>query len=385
MKIERLGAADMQELLDVLNISFTGRADSRHFEDGLPKLWIPDDEHMGRHFAIRENGGIIAALGVYPLEMAIAGHKLRFSTVGNVATMPEAREKGCMKALMAAAMTELDDIGADASRLGGRRSRYQRYGYEVAGINYRLTLTDRNVSDYEEQFGATDSDAITFRRIESAEDSELPAIHAPYDTQPVRVLRGEGVDFFNILRAWSNLPHAAYRNGCLCGHICAKGGDIAEFCAETDATAFAMLRAWQKQVGSQISFNIFPWQNGLMRRIGRDNETISVNSPSHFKILNWDRVAAAFLNLKLTFSTLCGGCFVLGIDGKRLEIAVDGGKACVGYTEKEPDIRLDGLDAVRFLFGPADPLLAFDVPADIAPFVSSWLPLPLGWNGQDRV
>ena len=38
--IEQLHKGVMTELLEFLNICFTGRADSRHFEDRYSKFWL---------------------------------------------------------------------------------------------------------------------------------------------------------------------------------------------------------------------------------------------------------------------------------------------------------------------------------------------------------
>ena len=59
-QIEKLKAGDLKELLRFLNICFKGDPDCQHFEKGLPKLWVDDDAHMEKHYAIKEDGKIIA-------------------------------------------------------------------------------------------------------------------------------------------------------------------------------------------------------------------------------------------------------------------------------------------------------------------------------------
>ncbi|MBQ7887111.1 MAG: GNAT family N-acetyltransferase [Clostridia bacterium] len=147
MKTERLTSRDRDEILSVLNRSFTRPGHTADFEKNLPIMWTGEHDYPSRHFGVREDGRLIAMLGVYPLPVSIAGHDLLFSTVGNVATLQEARGKGCMKLLMDAAMEELAHIGADASRLGGIRSRYNRFGYDHAGRSIRFTLTRRNAAE----------------------------------------------------------------------------------------------------------------------------------------------------------------------------------------------------------------------------------------------
>lgn len=65
-EIRRLSAGDMEKLAVMLNVSFTGNPHSRHFEDGLPKMWVADDEHMSHNIALIEDGEIAAVTGMYP-------------------------------------------------------------------------------------------------------------------------------------------------------------------------------------------------------------------------------------------------------------------------------------------------------------------------------
>ena len=77
-------------------------------------------------------------LGVYPLPAVVAGRRLLFATVGNVATHPYETGRGYMRRLMDAARARLDEMDADASRLGGLRRRYAPFGYEPV-VDIRLT------------------------------------------------------------------------------------------------------------------------------------------------------------------------------------------------------------------------------------------------------
>ena len=116
IKIERLTASDYDEWLAVIDRVFTIQ-NKRHmdFEVELPKMCVRDDEHMGKHFAVKKNGKIVSALGVYPLPMNVAGEEILFSTMGNVITVPEEEGNGYMTQLLEVAMKELSDLGIDGS------------------------------------------------------------------------------------------------------------------------------------------------------------------------------------------------------------------------------------------------------------------------------
>lgn len=141
--IERLRASDYDELLDLLNRAF-GFPDQDGFERKLPAMWRRDEESMSKHLAIRSDGAIRSVVGVYPLEVHIAGHKFLFATCGNVCTDTAFRNRGFMNELMTAATDELKAMGAVAARLGGQRQRYERFGFETVGTTVSRTLSIKN-------------------------------------------------------------------------------------------------------------------------------------------------------------------------------------------------------------------------------------------------
>ena len=61
MNIEHATARDRRELLDfLLGVFRAARPDHPPFEDIYPDLFLEDDEVLGRHAVIREEGRIVA-------------------------------------------------------------------------------------------------------------------------------------------------------------------------------------------------------------------------------------------------------------------------------------------------------------------------------------
>ena len=75
--VERLTEKDYAEVLEVMNTSFTTPTHVADFEKHLPIMWTREHDYMSRHFGVRENGKLIAVVGVYPLPVNIAGHELQ--------------------------------------------------------------------------------------------------------------------------------------------------------------------------------------------------------------------------------------------------------------------------------------------------------------------
>lgn len=385
--IVRLTAADYDEAIDFLNLVFSQAGRPHDFEKMLPKMCVPDDEHMGHHFAIKYEDRIQAMLGVYPLKTFIAGRPFMFSTVGNVATHLKARSRGYMTLLMDEAMRELDRIGADASRLGGLRQRYNRYGFEKAGTLHDYTLSARNVRAC---FGDLLSGDIRFTPVGSEDTNLLEQAWSLFYQREMAVDRNNLTDFYRSLQAWQNQPWAAFDpDGHVIGYLSASSGSdtLAEQVADSPRHLVEMLCAWimQRQLES-ISFSLAPWELACCQTFNRICEQMSVKPASHFLIRNWAGLTDALLALKARLHHLPSGRAVIGIDDYgSITLQVDGSDGSCRLSDDAPDLQVDRLTATRLLFGPMPPAAVVELPDAAALLLGSWLPLPLSWNGQDRV
>ncbi|MFH0954472.1 MAG: GNAT family N-acetyltransferase [Verrucomicrobiota bacterium] len=141
MIIERASKQDYAELMDLMVRCFR-TVDPKHhrFEEILPDLYQPTEEHLSRHLVIRENSRIVSSLGIYPMDLKIGDVRLRVAGVGGVCTAPDRRGAGHMTALMNAARAEIGRQGYALSWLSGIRARYARFGWEMAGSETGLSL-----------------------------------------------------------------------------------------------------------------------------------------------------------------------------------------------------------------------------------------------------
>ena len=384
MEIVKLTAKDYDEWLYVLNTAFgEKRGTTMDFEKDLPKMCIRDDYHLGMHIAVRENGKICSLLGVYPIKVKIGDCELMFSTMGNVATLAEHEGKGYMTLLLDKAMEELEKIGADASRLGGSRQRYNRYGYEASGTVYNFEIYDPTTKYCAEDVSAE------FKPISKDSKEELVFINNLRSTKTFHVERSLSDtylgDYFTLC-AWGNVPYIALNSqGEMIGYVSASPNntEIADVMATSLDNLKTILFSWQKKHGGILKFTLMATDTEAVSYFAGVAHTMSVNSPSHFKIINFDKVADALIKVKADITpNLPQGEFVLGIkDWGNLKICVETGNAYCQKTDEAPELILDKLTATRFLFGPLSP----GVVAPVNSFLSSVLPLPLTWNTLDRV
>lgn len=385
MEIVRLGEQDYDEWLELLNTVF-GRKNRRtmNFEQELPKMCVRDEAHMAKHFAVRENGKICSLLGVYPIPVSIGKTKLMFSTVGNVATLPEYEGRGYMQALLDAAMEELDRIGADASRLGGARQRYNRYGYEACGVQYNVTVNDHG----RKHCMPEQTPKLRFLPVGPDDLQALDAIQKLHAATPICAERSEmgNRSLYAALCAWRNRPVLVEQeNGSPVGYlsVSADGTQVAEVCGEDPGMLQHIIYRWQEQTGADIHVALAPYEIETVRHFTASAAAISVSSPCHFKIIHFEKVADALMKLKASCQPgLPDGAYVVGIEGwGNLRLYAEDGAVGCEKTDRKAGVTLDRLTASRLLFGPFP--LGMEVSYD--PFLAAWLPLPLSWNTLDRV
>lgn len=383
MEIVKLRASDYDECLKVLNVTFTKQNKKlMDFEKELPKMCVRDDAHMGKYVAVKEDGEIRAVVGIYPIKTIIGGKEFTFSTVGNVATLPEYEGRGYMRHLMAAAMKELEDIGADASRLGGYRKRYNNFGYELAATVYNFTISGHTTKSY------SDGNFVDFKEITADNHNELKFINDLRKTRSFYVERSDDENYsgdYLSMCAWRSTPYIATdSNGNMIGYICACAdkSNLAEVIANDLQSLKDIIFSWQKLQGTDVKFTLMPMEIEAIRYFSRIAELINITSPSHFKIISFDKISDALIKVKATYTNLPEGKKIIGIENwGNLKIYVENGKAGCVKTDEEAEVVLDKLSATRLLFGP----LSHETVIEYDNFLASVLPLPLSWNTLDRV
>lgn len=385
MEIRRLKKEDYDALLDLLNTSFAAvRNRPVDFLRGQPKMWVRDDVYMGRHLGLFEDGQLVAAVGIYPLELAVGNETLRFATTGNVATHPSCAGRGYFTKLFSLAMKEAELEGYDALRLGGEKQRYARFGFEDCGTLFRAELSEKNRAAFDESRCA----GITFMPLSEDSLAELRYVRELTAKAPCYVKRypteGER-DVLHVLRSKYSEAYIAKRAGCPIGYLSAAdmGKTVTELRAESAEDYLAVACAWQRGVGETISLTLAPWMKEELVCLSSVAQTVTVLAPSKFKFLHPERVADAFLKLKHSLSPLPNGTLSLEIAGYGvLRLCVDEtGASCTLTNGTKADAFLDGATAAKLLYGHLPPSLFADLPS----FAAAWLPLPLSWNFQDLV
>ncbi len=111
-----------------------------------PHLYTPDAEACSWTYVVEEAGQLVAHVGLYPLVSVAGSVHLKIGGVGAVTTLPEARGRGYMSRLLRHVIREMRAQHYSLAWLAGNRQRYGTFGWEVAGLTYRLTFSRRSLA-----------------------------------------------------------------------------------------------------------------------------------------------------------------------------------------------------------------------------------------------
>ena len=392
MELRRLKTENYSELLNLLNTVFANKyGRDMDFLSEQPKMWVKDDEHMGRHFGIFEDGKLVSVSGIYPLSVKIGDASLQFATTGNVATLMGYEGRGYFSATFVKIMEELSNLGIDAARLGGARQRYARYGYEPAGSVYRISFSADNRKKY---FCDRGKD-VEFLRITAESEDALKYASDLSRKSKIFVERSTENGYRDVFLALStkhSVPYLAMRGGVPIGYLSAYanrqfvgysewGPNVSEIRANSSSDFIDIVCSYQRKVNASILFSLPPYMTEELSAFARCAESISIASPSHFKIINYAALADALMKIK-DRSTMLEGEEVIEIeDYGRLRFYNKGGECGCEVCNAPARLKLDRLSATRVLFGHLPP---FEVMKG-SPVLASWLPLPLTWDTLDYV
>ena len=390
MEIQRLKAEHYDELLELLNFTFEKvRGRGVDFLTAQPKMWVRDDEHMGKHLGIFDDGKLVAALGIYPLPAVIDGTDVLFATTGNVATHPDYEGRGYFTQLFNAAMDELDRLDADAARLGGARQRYGRFGFEPCGTLHKFTV---NATNFKKCYKNTPE--VTFRPVALGDVCELKFINELSEKSQMYVKRSSDNSYRDVFLALSSKharPYIAERGGKPIGYLSAVddgqfvgvsdfGRHITEMRGNTPEDVYDIVMCWQNTIKKEVDVPVSPFETELLRIFSRIAENHTALSPSHFRFRKFETAADALIRVKAKTAELPECEFTLEIaDYGRICLYNRGGAAGCEKTNIAPSIILGKNDAQRLLFGLTPPEAICDLPW----MARALLPLPLTWNTND--
>ncbi len=88
-----------------------------------------------------DEGKMCSCLTLFPYEFMLNGHRVKTGGIGGVASLPEERHKGHIRALLRFAMEEMHDTGMILSYLYPfSHTYYRKFGYELGYVKFSNTM-----------------------------------------------------------------------------------------------------------------------------------------------------------------------------------------------------------------------------------------------------
>lgn len=382
MEIRRLEKENYDELISLLNLVFSKQNGTEmDFEKELPNMCVRDDVHMKKHVGLFLDNKLVSVVGVYPLLTMVLDSEINFCTVGNVATHPDYEGLGYMNMLLLRAMEIVKEEKYDACRLGGDRARYLRFGFELCGRNYSYYITQKNAKKSPlSAYGQN----VSITEILPSDEKSLSFAKEVYHKNKVSVLRRDNGEMYRVMTAWQNTPYLVSKNGEPIGYFTLSPDKktVSEAYAVDKEAYFDTVVAISNYLSGDFSITLFEHDIDLVREMNSCAEYMSIQIPSNFKIVNFERVVSAYMKLKASYTRLAQGSVTISIKdyGKIKIFANEKECGCVKF-DGECDIELSKAQATRFIFGMHPPVSVIEPNL----FAKANFPLPLSWNTQNRV
>ena len=380
----RGNAVPYDELMRVLNTSFGFFTPETEFLGLLPKLYREEYRPQDQNWVVTEDGVLAAAIGAYDHEIMVCGRRLPCRGIGNVAVHPDHRHKGYMKLAMNRAIADMVEDGIVLSTLGGRRQRYQYFGYDKAGPAYHFSISRDNIRH-------TYGDApapFTVREVTDPADPAINEIIALSEKGRFIPIRNRAVylDIANTWKARLMVLTDPAEGDRFVGYCICDNGALSELRVVRNRDFMGLVRSVFACLDKGFTVGLPSYETEQIKAISLIAEGIAVHPSMMYLILNYAATIEAFLALKLTYATLPDGELTLLIHGhtgdERLRITVKEGKHTVETVPEDTpvDLELGHLEATELLFG--------CISADrdtAAPLLRAWFPLPLWMYRADEV
>jgi len=349
----------------------------------LPKLYKKECHPCEYNYFAMENEHIKAAVGVFPGRVTVCGTNLNYQGIGNVAVNPYSRSKGYMKKLLNQAVDSILQEDIDFSVLSGDRKRYSYFSYEIVGRKYCFRINESNIKH---SFDKARKVRFQFALIDADNKEELHKISDLQKKQPIYYNR-EDDKLYDILKSWAPVDlYGIYEEMIFVGYLlCYDNNTIKEIILDKEDTISEVIADLYKTIAKgDLVLELPEYQRCFIDSLSALAENVLIKDGANYSVFHYERVIAAFLNLKTQTDTLADGEITFLIHGikreEKLLISVKDNKVSVTQTIQKADYEYTQLEAMSVLFRNYSPLQR-KLPMEI----QTWLPLPLHIFPADNV
>ncbi len=391
LEIRRGNAAEFNKIIDFIDFVFSKDSGPHDFKNMYPNLYRETDESMNNLVNLWDDGELRASVLVFPRTLCVGGSRLKVYGIGSVASHPRFRGRGYMTMLLNGINDEMRAEGVHLSNLGGRRSRYNHFGYEIAGSAYSTSVSGNSIKSVLPEY---DGSGYTFSAFNYDDREIVGRLMEIYSSKPVHYDYGYDDFYLRLIIPTDNAaPVAVYSDGgSLLGYIAAcpwgeNNMTVREICLSDDALISDVLMSYAVSLNRTLYMQFAEYQLKYIRKLLDYCSDLSIGGNGMWEVLDWPEVIKALLTHKSEYVALQRGSLVIDIENSgRYSVGFDGSAVSVETTDDEPDYVFRGLSATRALLGTVPPAF-FGFGGDLrkTALVKSWFPLPLTWFNTERV
>jgi len=339
--VERAKKCEYEKIQRFLEIAY-GHS-YNWFPLSYPRVWKKNNTDFKNTFIIKEKGGIVSLVRIFPLPLILDGIEVNFAGIGAVSTSYNHRGKGYMSALLQECFKEMKKQKFPLSILWGDRHRYKNFGYEVAGKKVYITITTRGLSR-----NKINSDRNTKRF--QGEKEILGKIIEVHNQHPYRKKRTKE-EFKEIFKRVSSATYylQKYKRFAYVSISVETGFRIIEFGGE-ERLILQILKYLEERFGFSSFSLYYPDFEFIPDLIVSTASSWSVKPEGMIKIIDLFQTLKCFSkrfssipeNFPITFSIK---------NGESVTVEKKRGKVNVLKGKGKNEILLDEIDMVKFLFG----------------------------------
>lgn len=368
------------EYMDFINYVFGFNGNTKDFKKLLPKLYNREYNPVENNYVIYENKKIVATIGAYDNEIEVCKNKLTCRGIGNVAVHPYHRSQGYMRECMNTAINDMIKDGIHFSALGGRRQRYNYFGFEKTGISYNFSINADNIRHNLKNCGT----GFQINEIGRTDTDAINSVHRLIQSGPYVTLRPYNM-LFDIMFSWQARIFAAYDKDRFIGYCILDGNNISEINTYNKNDCLGIVVSLYNALSlSSLTVSIPEFEQNYIKQLYRFCEWSDISSPCMFNIFRYREVISAFMKLKASYCNLAKGEIKLLIHGiakdECIKISCENNDFSVENTDGEYQFELSHIEAMNFLFAPICPLRVNRILSNI-----NWFPLPLWLYHADAV
>ncbi len=373
--------SEFDEILAKSNIIFGGDGNTDYFQGYHPKLYVARNS-ASEHLVVDGEDGIEGILGVFPARLQVLDTILTVDGFGTMGVIKSARGKGHMNDPMNTAVAT-SSARADLAFLGGRRQRYEYFGFTPSGVQLSFSFNRDNAKH---SLDISKASEISFELLEECDSTSLSRIKELYRRRPAYALRDDKL-LFATLHTCRSQVYKVLRCGEFYGYISCGGENrvINEIELCDNKRIALVLASYLERFelrGVAVSC-VFEFDRDKLEALEAVAENYSLVCCENFQIFNFEKVVDAFIRLKGTYTDLLDSkaCFEIEGYGK-LTVEVKDGVGRAYLSDEAADIKLSRLAATRLFFGLPARVLRYP---NISAEMMANLPLPLFYCRPDFV